>query len=77
VHDVHRAFLESRDLSLAEVGKVAEQAARWEVFDAELLERYFTTLDFRLGAEQLGGIAEFARRTGMAPAAEVRLLESP
>lgn len=64
VHTVHEAFLASRDLSLEEVGKVAEQAARWEVFDAELLERYFTTLDFRLGEEQLAGIAEFARRTG-------------
>ncbi|PJE95559.1 menaquinone biosynthesis protein [Streptomyces carminius] len=64
VREVHRAFLASRDLSLAEVGKVAEQAARWEAFDAELLERYFTTLDFRLGAGQLAGIAEFARRTG-------------
>ncbi|UGY92961.1 menaquinone biosynthetic enzyme MqnA/MqnD family protein [Streptomyces gobiensis] len=64
VHEVHRAFLASRDLSLAEVTKVAEQAARWEAFDAELLARYFTTLDFRLGPEQLAGIREFARRTG-------------
>ncbi|MEC4017030.1 menaquinone biosynthetic enzyme MqnA/MqnD family protein [Streptomyces sp. H27-D2] len=64
VHEVHQAFLASRDLSLQEVAKVAEQAARWETFDAKLLERYFTTLDFRLGAEQLAGIAEFARRTG-------------
>ncbi|MFV0128391.1 menaquinone biosynthetic enzyme MqnA/MqnD family protein [Streptomyces sp. HMX112] len=61
---VHEAFLASRDLSLEEVGKVAEQAARWESFDAELLERYFTTLDFRFGAEQLAGVREFARRTG-------------
>lgn len=65
VHEVHRAFLASRDLSLEEVAKVAEQAARWESFDAELLARYFTTLDFRLGAEQLAGIHEFARRTGL------------
>ncbi|WP_371654102.1 MULTISPECIES: menaquinone biosynthetic enzyme MqnA/MqnD family protein [unclassified Streptomyces] len=64
VHEVHEAFLASRDLSLEEVTKVAEQAARWEVFDAELLERYFTTLDFRFGAEQLKGVREFARRTG-------------
>ncbi|ANW18701.1 menaquinone biosynthetic enzyme MqnA/MqnD family protein [Streptomyces clavuligerus] len=64
VHEVHQAFLASRDLSLQEVGKVAEQAARWELFDAELLERYFRTLDFRFGAEQLGGVREFARRTG-------------
>ncbi|MEU7137185.1 menaquinone biosynthesis protein [Streptomyces sp. NPDC046261] len=64
VAKVHEAFLASRDLSLQEVGKVAEQAARWESFDAELLERYFTTLDFRFGPEQLAGVAEFARRTG-------------
>ncbi|MGW6539691.1 menaquinone biosynthetic enzyme MqnA/MqnD family protein [Streptomyces sp. NPDC055051] len=64
VHDVHRAFLASRDLSLDEVIKVAEQAARWEAFDAELLERYFRTLDFRFGPEQLAGVREFARRTG-------------
>ncbi|MFJ7064658.1 menaquinone biosynthetic enzyme MqnA/MqnD family protein [Streptomyces sp. NPDC101115] len=64
VHDVHRAFLASRDLSLEEVTKVAEQAARWESFDAELLERYFRTLDFRFGPEQLAGVREFARRTG-------------
>jgi chorismate dehydratase len=74
VHDVHRAFLASRDLSLEEVHKVAEQAARWESFDADLLRRYFTTLDFSLGPEQLAGIGEFARRVGFPPAARVELL---
>ncbi|MGP4109837.1 menaquinone biosynthetic enzyme MqnA/MqnD family protein [Streptomyces sp. 4N509B] len=64
VREVHRAFLASRDLSLQEVTKVAEQAARWEAFDAEALERYFTTLDYRLGPRQLAGAAEFARRIG-------------
>ncbi|WP_329161662.1 menaquinone biosynthesis protein [Streptomyces sp. NBC_01717] len=64
VNEVHRAFIASRDLSLEEVTKVSETAARWEVFDAELLERYFTTLDFRFGAAQLEGVREFARRTG-------------
>ncbi|MFG2330672.1 menaquinone biosynthetic enzyme MqnA/MqnD family protein [Streptomyces sp. NPDC048604] len=64
VREVHEAFLASRDLSLTEVTKVAEQAARWEAFDAALLERYFTTLDFRFGPEQLAGVHEFARRTG-------------
>ncbi|MFI2214463.1 menaquinone biosynthetic enzyme MqnA/MqnD family protein [Streptomyces sp. NPDC020141] len=66
VHEVHRAFLASRNLSLEEVAKVAEQAARWETFDAELLERYFRTLDFRFGPDQLEGVREFARRTGAA-----------
>ncbi|MFF8385648.1 menaquinone biosynthetic enzyme MqnA/MqnD family protein [Streptomyces kanasensis] len=64
VRKVHEAFLASRDLSLEEVAKVAEQAARWESFDAELLERYFTTLDFRFGPAQMAGVREFARRTG-------------
>ncbi|MFJ8044570.1 menaquinone biosynthetic enzyme MqnA/MqnD family protein [Kitasatospora sp. NPDC096147] len=77
---VHRAFLESRDLSVAEAGKVAEQAARWEEFDAPLLERYFTeALDFSLGERQLAGIAEFARRvghdSGFAPDVRVTLLQ--
>lgn len=64
VQKVHEAFLASRDLSLEEVGKVAEQAARWETFDEPVLERYFTTLDFRFGPAQLEGVTEFARRVG-------------
>ncbi|MDH6118099.1 chorismate dehydratase [Kitasatospora sp. GAS204A] len=77
---VHRAFLESRDLSLAEADQVAAQSARWEPFDAAVLERYFSqALDFSLGERQLAGIAEFARRvahdSGFAPDVTVRLLE--
>ncbi len=64
VQKVHEAFLASRDLSLEEVGKVAEQAARWETFTEPVLERYFTTLDFRFGPDQLRGVTEFARRVG-------------
>lgn len=77
---VHRAFLESRDLSLVEARKVAEQAARWEEFDAPVLERYFVeALDFSLGDRQLAGIAEFARSiahdSGFDPYVRVQLLE--
>ncbi|WP_055495824.1 menaquinone biosynthetic enzyme MqnA/MqnD family protein [Streptomyces sp. TP-A0356] len=83
VHQVHADLLASRDLSLAEVAKVCEQASRWEEFDAVTLERYYTTaLDFRLGPQQLAGIKEFARRVGgdtegFAPDVRVRLLDSP
>ncbi|CAM5510494.1 chorismate dehydratase [Streptomyces badius] len=59
-----RPFFASRNLSLEEVGKVAEQAARWEAFNEQILERYFTTLDFRFGGPQLEAVAEFARRVG-------------
>ncbi|MFD9816753.1 menaquinone biosynthetic enzyme MqnA/MqnD family protein [Streptomyces sp. NPDC059080] len=64
VEKVHEAFLASRDVSLEEVTKVAEQAARWESFDEAVLEKYFTTLDFRFGPDQLRGVTEFARRVG-------------
>ncbi|MFJ4772814.1 menaquinone biosynthetic enzyme MqnA/MqnD family protein [Streptomyces uncialis] len=78
VRKVHQAFLASRDLSLEEVAKVAEQAARWEAFDAEVLERYFRTLDFRFAGPQLAAVGEFARRvgatTGFAPDVKVELL---
>jgi chorismate dehydratase len=81
VREVHRAFLASRDLALEEIDKVAEQAARWEVFEPPVLRRYFTTLDFRFGREQLAGVAEFARRTGgttgYAPDVRVELLDRP
>jgi chorismate dehydratase len=60
--EVHAAFLYSRDLAMAEVDKVAEQAARWESFTAQTLARYFTTLDFSFGPRQLAGVREFARR---------------
>lgn len=60
--EVHAAFLNSLELAMAEVDKVAAHAARWEVFDAPALEKYFTTLDFSLGARQLEGVREFARR---------------
>ena len=59
---LHRRFLESRDLADRNVAEVAAEAARWEPFSAEELERYFRTLDFRLGDRQLAGMTEFARR---------------
>jgi chorismate dehydratase len=70
VKDVHEAFIASRDEALAHVDEVAEQAARWETFDAATLAEYFRTLDFSLGRRQLDGLAEFARRAGLAGAVE-------
>ena len=69
VKDVHEAFIRSRDEALAHVDEVAEQAARWEVFDAPTLANYFRTLDFSLGERQLAGLREFARRAAAAGAA--------
>jgi chorismate dehydratase len=64
VKDVHEAFVRGRDEALTHVEQVAEQAARWEVFDSATLARYFRTLDFSLGARQLDGLREFAARAG-------------
>ena len=65
VREVRRAFLASRDLSMEEVDKVAEQTARWELFDEPVLRRYFAeALDFSFGERQLEGMQEFARRIG-------------
>ena len=63
VKDVHAAFTTSLDLSLRNVTEVAQAAARWESLQATELEKYFRTLDFRLGERQLEGLKEFARRT--------------
>lgn len=68
VKDVHAMFVRSRDEALAHVEEVAAQAARWEVFDAATLATYFRTLDFSLGARQVDGLVEFARRATAAGA---------
>ena len=62
VKDVHAAFVRGRDEAMAHVDEVAAQAARWEPFDPVTLARYFRTLDFSLGARQVAGLTEFARR---------------
>jgi chorismate dehydratase len=60
VKDVHNAFIQSRDFSLAHVEEVAAGAARWEGFDQETLTTYFRALDFSLGVRQLAGLQTFA-----------------
>ncbi len=62
VKDVHEAFLRSRELSITELDEVATAAARWEPFDVATLAGYFRALDFSLGARQISGLREFARR---------------
>ena len=62
VREVHRAFRESLDDSLADLDAIAKRAARWEPFSAEVLAGYFRTLDFGLGERQREGIREFTRR---------------
>jgi chorismate dehydratase len=70
VKEVHAAFVRSRDDALANVEVVADQAARWEVFDAATLASYFRTLDFSLGPRQIAGLTEFAWRAARMGAVE-------
>ena len=62
VKGVHEAFQRSVELCLGELDAAAEAAARWEPFDAATLATYFRALDFSLGARQIEGVREFARR---------------
>ncbi|MFL6241112.1 MAG: menaquinone biosynthetic enzyme MqnA/MqnD family protein [Actinomycetes bacterium] len=61
VKDVHNAFVQSRDFSMAHVEEVAASAARWEGFDEATLTTYFRALDFSLGDRQLDGLRTFAQ----------------
>src|SRR4051812_1303619 len=60
VKDVHNAFIQSRDFSVAHVDEVAASASRWEGFDEATLSTYFRALDFSLGSRQLSGLQAFA-----------------
>lgn len=63
VSRVHAALLGARDLSLANIDQVCEQAASWNVFDAATLKQYYTgALDFTLSDRHLAAIAEFSKR---------------
>jgi chorismate dehydratase len=77
VKDVHEAFLRSREWCLSELDEVAAAAARWEPFDAETLASYFRRLDFSLGARQVAGLREFARRAAAAGAAPRLAADGP
>lgn len=77
VKDVQQAFLRSRELCLAELDTVARAAARWEPFDAATLASYFRRLDFSLGARQVDGLREFARRAAAAGAAPALPADGP
>lgn len=83
VSRVHADLLQARDLSLANVDHVCEEAARCQVFDAATLKHYYTAaLDFTLGDRHLAGIAEFTRRvagrrSGFPPQVQLQLLQTP
>lgn len=51
VADVYRGFLSSMAYSVANVASIATDAARWEPFNATLLEEYFLSLKFDLNEE--------------------------
>jgi chorismate dehydratase len=63
VSRVHAALLHARDLSLANVDDVCQQAATRDVFDVVTLKQYYTVaLDFTLTDRHHAGIAEFSNR---------------
>lgn len=62
VRDVQRSFVHSMSYSMAHVEQLAKDAARWESFDADFLQSYFTTLQFSFGIEHQQGLKEYYRR---------------
>jgi chorismate dehydratase len=63
VSRVHAALLQARDLSLANVDDVCQQAAKGDVFDVATLNHYYTVaLDFTLSDRYWAGITEFGNR---------------
>lgn len=59
---VMEAFRRSLLFSLEHVDQIAEAAARWEPFPAEVLASYFRTLRFEFGSRYQEGLTEFACR---------------
>lgn len=62
VREVQHAFEASMSYSMAHIEQVAKAAARWEVFDADFLQSYFTTLQFGFDAGHQQGLKEYYRR---------------
>ncbi len=62
VREVQRSFVKSMNYSLMHVNQLASDAARWEVFDADFLKSYFTTLRFGFDHEYQQGLIEYYRR---------------
>ncbi|SMD05145.1 menaquinone biosynthetic enzyme MqnA/MqnD family protein [Sporomusa malonica] len=62
VREVQHAFEASMSYSMSRIEQVAKAAARWEAFDADFLQAYFTTLQFGFDAEHQKGLKEYYRR---------------
>jgi chorismate dehydratase len=62
IREVQRSFVDSLSYSITHIEQVAKAAARWEAFDADFLQSYFTTLQFGFDAEHQQGLKEYYRR---------------
>lgn len=62
VREVYHAFAKSMNYSLHHVGRIAREAARREVFEADFLHNYFRTLEFGFDAGHRQGLLEYYRR---------------
>jgi chorismate dehydratase len=62
VREVYQAFEKSMTYSLHHVAQIASEAANQEVFSANFLQNYFTTLEFGFDAGHRQGLLEYYRR---------------
>jgi chorismate dehydratase len=63
---VHGALMESRDWGLANLGRIAEEAAPVSRLPSSVIHEYLAGLDYGLGLEYLEGLSEFFRRLELA-----------
>ncbi len=62
VEGLKNAFLASMEFSLQNIRDVAHKASEWEVFSAQYLEDYFTTLRFDFSVKQQAGLLAYYRQ---------------
>lgn len=62
VHKISNAFQHSMELSRLHVDRIAEEAARWDIFSKEFLKDYFITLKFEFGTEYQQGLCTYLEK---------------
>ena len=79
VRQVQQSFVNSMNYSMTHIEQLAKDSARWEVFDADFLKSYFTTLRFGFDSSYQQGLMEYYRQAQalqyIAEIPELNLLE--
>ena len=61
VRKISHAFQYSMEMSTKYIDRIAEDAARWDIFSKDFLKEYFITLKFEFGAEYQQGFQRYLK----------------